>query len=365
MKRLVALILFILIYPSAFGRIRASGSLAPLAIKGIIDGYYAANVHGTEVINFGKQNGVGEETIGEILKLQKQPMPVKSSWLGSERPKSEKIQLNSPSILIFDSLENFKQTQGRINYQPRKFKRFSHLVYIPGADAKMIESHLTDDDLMDTVNFVVNETPQSIDLITSFLFSPVACYKNQWKIINRFTSERRRWENSDFYPEKYENLHKCELVIGRDPFGTIYSAFESHLNFSLTLSNIVKRQNFSFRYLAPIWLGWEDLYVIDLEPRKILIPPGELYGEYEKMLLPFEASSWIAIVVTIIGGILVVSFIKVFLPKIRSIIFGGKNSFPLINFISIVLNGSQITVLVDNAPRILLLTFMVWSLVVR
>jgi hypothetical protein len=106
-------------------------------------------------------------------------------------------------------------------------------------------------------------------------------------------------------------------------------------------------------------------YVTDIEMRKIYIPPGEIYGDYEKMLLPFDTCTWIAIAVTINVGFVGILIIKCLSARIQRLVFGANNFSLLMNFIDILINGGQNTNLVQNASRFFLLNFMIWSLIIR
>jgi hypothetical protein len=67
----------------------------------------------------------------------------------------------------------------------------------------------------------------------------------------------------------------------------------------------------------------------------------------------------------VFGTLVGIQIIK-FLPRrIKEFIFGKNNSAPMTNFISILINGSQHTVLIKNSSRYILLMFMVWSLIIR
>jgi hypothetical protein len=118
------------------------------------------------------------------------------------------------------------------------------------------------------------------------------------------------------------------------------------------------------------FLNMEDLktsntYVILIQPLKIFVPQGELYGDYEKMFLPFDDSTWIAIGLTIIVSSLAIQVIKWISPSNKEIFFGRNNPSPLMEFISILMNGSQPRSVIENAPRVFLLTFIFWSLIFR
>jgi hypothetical protein len=86
---------------------------------------------------------------------------------------------------------------------------------------------------------------------------------------------------------------------------------------------------FGYFYEANHWLT--DIHILDIEPRKIFIPPGEVYGEYEKMQLPFDAATWIGIVITLFVSSLAIFLIKMFCRSNQEIFFGRNNGSPFMN----------------------------------
>ena len=80
--------------------------------------------------------------------------------------------------------------------------RNQHLVYVPGLTTSDIIQTFDDAFEMDRVNFLMNETDNSIDLVTGYMFSPQACKKVQLKTINRFDFQTLEWGNSIFLPKE-------------------------------------------------------------------------------------------------------------------------------------------------------------------
>jgi hypothetical protein len=141
------------------------------------------------------------------------------------------------------------------------------------------------------------------------------------------------------------------------------------LNFSMKI--YVKRDdsfetmNFNFKGVSFSYGGRLNMFVMHIESRKILVPPGELYSDYEKMILPFETITWIAICLTISISVATIFVLKLRPKELQRVIFGSNNSSPLMNFVSIVLNGSQHTSLIETVPRMCLAVFLMWSLIFR
>jgi hypothetical protein len=332
----------------------------------MIDEYFAKNVHEIEVINFGVRNGRGEETIERLLRLGNERMPMKVIRDASKHLESDEYKLNESSIALFDSPENFNQTQHRIVFQQDDLFSHPHLVHIQNAEIEDIQVVAHKNFTIDKTTFLVHETLHSIQLVTSFMFTPEACHKNQFKVINRFTRGERRWENSKFYVEKYRNFYGCQLIEYPDTTIVSLSGYLNYTSMPVDIS-LFSIDNFTFfmHYFSSKMMTQFSTYVFNIEYQKILIPPGEVYGGYEKMFLPFENATWLAMALTVTTAILTILVVKLRPLKIQEVVFGRNNRSPLMNFVSILINGGQHTTIVETAPRICSMMAVFWSLIFR
>jgi hypothetical protein len=368
MKRFLVVLLFILVYSPLLDG--SKNSLAPAAIKTIIDRYFALTVREVEIINFGVANGLGKRAIDEVLKLGNISIAVRRSDVTEIQLKSELYQLRTSSILIFDSLPIFHRTFHSIKLITEYFESPRHLVYIPETSDRDLEVYFNVVKIStNQIDFLVNETPQSIDLVTTYLFTPVACMKPQWKVVNRFTRSENQWTNSQFFVEKFKNFHKCPawvLNYKNDDLTEMYSALASQFNATITkLPHGAHPSQGLFRFTQAEPPQLINFHVTHIETRKIFIPPGEVYGEYEKMLLPFDTPTWIGIGVTVSLSFLGILFLKMLSRKCRELFFGRNNESPFMNFVDILINGGQDRSLAENAPRIFLMTFVLCGLIFR
>lgn len=347
-------------------------SLAPLAISSIVNNYFVKSESEIDVIYFGVRGGVSEAFVQEILRNKQETIAIKLSKGGKEF--SWKNRLNISSITIFDSPQNFKEMAKSIKWLSNSKRRYKHLVHAPQLSRTDIINNIQDGFSIDNVNFIMNENDQSIELVSSFMFTRNKCHSNQLETINRFMKNTSRWVSRNFYPKKYQNLYGCILDVG------IYA--ESRIIQSL--KTIAKSFNFEIN-LIPIRAGEEtsnlDLifkqmasvnrnHLISSVPHLIdrvafAIPPGELYTPLEKMFLMFEFEVWIAIAITLLIGLVIIQLINCFSPKIQSFVFGKKIQTPTLNMISIFLNGGQLKVPGRNFARFIFILFIAWSLIIR
>jgi hypothetical protein len=355
--------LFILIYSSSAGRVTSSESLVPQAIKAVIDQYATADNREIEIINFGVKNGEGEKVIERVLKIEGMKLAIANTRDVREDFKGVMF-MKSPCILFFDSVENYYQSFQRVLFSSTTISYHHLFFYIHEAQLKDIEIRLGGSFFVGHVNILIESKEGSIELATLLMCSPEVCFKDFWEVINRFNRNEMKWENSDFFVDKYKNFHKCPLEVLGDMKG-LYLLLSDRLNFTPVVIDDWSKCLFYIINLGPNIAMLRQAHIMDILLTRIFIPLGEIYGSYEKMLLPFDTFTWVCIALTIFVSFCAIVFMQWFSPNNQEIIFGRNNRSLLMNFVSIILNGSQPRNLVENVPRIFLMTFMFWSLIFR
>jgi hypothetical protein len=228
---------------------------------------------------------------------------------------------------------------------------------------------------IDNVNFLMNESEKSIELVTGFVFSPKKCRFNQFLSINRFENSSMEWETSNFYPDKYRNLHKCDLTYRSDiknEFNIEVFEFYAKLVNATLLDKSPQKFHTDLPLMTFLYSTENKIpantmigYTYDIQKWVILIPPGDLYTNLEKMLAPFQSEVWIGIAVTLSIGFVAIQVIKCFGSKVKKFVFGSTIQTPTLNMINIFLNGSQVKVPGRNFARFIFLLFVFWCLVIR
>ena len=361
-------------------------SVVPYAINEVIKKHFlsptAKNPGIIDIMRFGK----------EIVKF-KDLLKIKSGTMTKTRfykfqddcnsvPKNIGYKLNEASIVLFGSKECFKALASRIVWNSNKAKRHHHLVYAPGLTshdvAKTFSKEFYSDGFrIDHVSFLVNETEKSIDLVSGFMFTEQACHQLQVKKINHFSLKTMEWENSIFYPKKYENFHGCELTMVR-VYGDIVDLhriiFQDHLNATVlqcsldttlnTPSDVCDLVSSQYPLYHP-----DQTFLIAYPHRDVaatfLISPGEPYTDLERMFMMFDDGLWIAIGVTLIGAASITLGLNFVSRRVKTFIAGRGIHSPTMNLISIFLNGAQARVPGESFARFLVILFIIWSMIIR
>ena len=182
-----------------------------------------------------------------------------------------------------------------------------------------------------------------------------------------------KWENSNFYPKKYENFHDCALTISvtsNDMFGLLKKVFEERLKAYLVPgydSDEAKKTCDLITIEYPVI----DQYGVFLSyPHRdkvltFMIGPGEPYTDLERMFKMFDFETWMAITATLIIGLLATLSLNFVSVKIKKFIAGRDVQCPTMNFIAIFLTGGQQQTPGRNFARFIFILFVIWSLIIR
>jgi hypothetical protein len=328
-----------------------------------------------DLIYFGKSHGPSEYLVQNILRGSNASKMVEVS--------NGNTRLNVSSILIFDSVQNFKNICKDIKWLSNPKVRHRHLVYAPNVSVSDVSESIKDGFDIDNVGFLMNETETSIELVSSFMFTEKKCKANQLKTINRFSVKRTmQWKKSIFYPKKYQDFHSCSLSVCYDQriglkaiertiihqlsdfynFKIVIKAFDAMNktaaiagNCDLVMLQIPNTRD--TRYIVSVTLESQNL--------KFVVPPGNPYSTFEKMFMMFDIQLWIAIIATLFACCGTIQVVNLMSPKVQDFVFGSKIQTPTLNLFNTFLCGGQNKTPGRNFARFVLMLFILWSLIIR
>lgn len=312
-----------------------------------------------------------KDLMQEVLKVPLDFSATKTVFNGTDL--SWNNRLNESSVLVFESVDVFIQNAGNIKWLSNPSLRHQHIVYCPGLTTDNIVENIPDGFEIDKVAFLMNETQTSIDLVSSFMFTPQKCRENQLVTVNRFNGKTLEWESDEFYPRKYGNLHSCNLTV---------CVPKPVTNFKITplLANLF---NFEANYVSKSLLKKTDLvedfvYSSALGSGTMFSSPvffstyvvvaplnGEPKTQFEKMFLMFDLEVWMAIAGVILFYAISIQVIKCCPIAVQNYIFGRNVRSPIMNLTDIFLNGGQCLVPGRNFARFMLVMVIFWSLIIR
>lgn len=97
----------------------------------------------------------------------------------------------------------------------------------------------------------------------------------------------------------------------------------------------------------------------------IFVPSGEKHSGYEKLLLPFDVVTWVCILITFSMAYTTVFLLNFTKPSIKTFVFGKNDKTPSLNIAIAFFVISQTTLPRTNFARYLLMTFIMYSMIIR
>jgi hypothetical protein len=92
-------------------------------------------------------------------------------------------------------------------------------------------------------------------------------------------------------------------------------------------------------------------------PTVLIIPPGELFSPYEKLVYPFQFNVWLSLALLVAGVLTFSSVYRKFLEK--------SFNLGVIDFLVVVVGGSYVKLSRKSYKRIILATFLIFFLIMR
>lgn len=303
------------------------------------------------------------------------------------------LRLEQSTVFIFTSFESFLKVEDFLDFHLDGPKQIEYLIYCPNLTSEIIEQNLPGDQF-NVRSYLVVENGD-VYLKTLKLFTASRCNKQQLVQLNKFSRKSMKWSTNQFFETIIKDFFGCQLKIGiarshlpasdyqlkedntHASHGYLINMLLSlspHLNFKIftkpfgvesqderfdmtTLTSIVDGN--SYKQNAIVLLFLESFM-------GIVIPPGEAYTEYEKLLLPFEETVWIYFGLTFFTSFSVIIIVKYCSSKsVQHLIFGKGISSPGLNIIVAFMGSGQMMLPKRIFPRFLLMIFILFSLVMR
>lgn len=323
---------------------------------------------------------------------------------------SSKSDIRKCSVVLINTFEEF---QGF--YQSITMKRFQSngLFIIVLMEGEILEI----DDMFEAFwsiqiynVIVVHETDDEVINVKTFMpFKAEKCSDTSSVLVNSFQNGRFTNDYGNLFPRKMHNLHNCPIRIsisnsskpaviinwndddtfklsGRDI--SFMTALSLSLNFTTNFTFIgvggyLYENGSAEGPLKAVMDGVADLAVSDcwLKANRLkfldsttsyisqqvifLTSPVKELSPYEKLVYPFTLVVWTLILIYFAIGFLVIFIINRQPQSVQSFVFGKRVKHPSLNLISGFIGGTQRILPGRNFARFILMSFLMYSLVIR
>lgn len=258
---------------------------------------------------------------------------------------------------------------------------------------------------------VIFEVKNGSVLVETFMpFQATNCSDTSPVLVNEFKDGSFIKGLKNLFPEKMKNLHKCQirLSIANDqkpfvvveklwPNGThkangqcitLIETLSERLNFKINYTfvgpagYIIENGSASGAFKA-LLDGVADMSITNwwLNPVRskffdsstsyasgsihFIIPPGKDLSAFDKLIFPFKTSVWILILLCFVVGFLVIFITRRQTKVVQNFVFGNDVKNHYLNLFIGFIGGAQTVLPRRNFARFLLMSFLLYSLVIR
>ncbi|KAG5669171.1 hypothetical protein PVAND_017065 [Polypedilum vanderplanki] len=393
------------------------------AMVDVIREFYIANDIKFDFIIYGTATNHINDVISEVTKKLTNEIPINIKHIES---KNWDHVLYQSAIIFTESKENIKNLHKNSikadknglslgNVFPKQFK---FLVYID----KIEDFSNAEDETFPKISYMLPDIRMfeffikmdnvSINLTAHVLFSPDMCGKFQLKLLNSYNLKSQKWENELKIFNHFDNFHGCLMTFIVEPAIFWYTdeylskeipilefAFKNLKLRGLTheiVEKLTKDVNITGHYSIldrqskHYWSGSKNFvgfypigsYLYSSEiVRSIeyahfsypiyafkiyyLVTQNDFYTNYEKLLMPFDFTTWILLSATIslAFGIILISF---GFPKwLQTLIHGAGIKDPAFNTIGVIFGIAQVKLPRESGNRLMLALFLWFCLIFR
>jgi len=246
---------------------------------------------------------------------------------------------------------------------------------------------------------------ETFALLSLEWFSEKACNRAQLTVVNEFNKTEKKWQKALKIGEKFKNFYGCMLTIDvankyrhtlfdsnhhlsgpvidifkgmsvRGNFTPYFQQVETYLdrNFSI---HIAQKLDTNYDMIPNIVLSLQHVISPEVfetihfttqfhgKVASFFISSPEPYSAYEKLLLPFDDTTWIFFIAVFLYSFLSIVVINLVSRNFQDMFYGENVNTPAFNVVGTFFGISQTTLPEANFPRILLMTFILYCLVLR
>jgi hypothetical protein len=392
------LLLFILVYAAdSYQNLKPIKNKYVVTAKAFKSAIYACFTHFNitfDILIVGKKDSAIDDKVNEIRKRH-------STIVTTIRriKKGQNFRFRQSAIVFGNKLSYFHNLAKLVKHHPQELR---FLFYTKSLKEFKLDQSLTNSALfhkkLDPFTFFFHENDKKIDYLTYEWtyewFTEKACNKKQKKILNTFDKKTLKWKKPfDLSYKKFRNFHGCEIVamesfdsyIGK--FGKVQGrAFDildivgSVANFTVyrqpgrmkkenlvidAHNNLMRKPQVIVSMSVSITLLFHSTAAFANKPYTMMITRGEPFGPWEKLLLPFDRTTWWMLVMTFGIAFSVILLVNRAPKKLQIIIYGRAVTTPAYNVVGTFFGVSQSRLPQTNFPRMVLMFFILFCLVIR
>lgn len=370
-----------------------------IAVNDIVQRYLVPNNLPFKIISTCENYACSELSFEIVKYLHKRNSNFSFSigFFQTRKSHNHTIALKTSVIFILDSYEDLSALNQRIKMINIDYTNFHHFVIFKNFNRsleflKLVENYQFYVNIINYESFLYRDNfDLNLKLLTVKRFPSSFDCSPKIILVNEFSTRTKKWSTQDFGLISTRKLNKCRLGIsypesGREGAYTIpkiFSYLKSIYEYETDFVPVSEGEKFvrdsksnrimfspsilPIRFQA---IRLQSIFVIPLEHEEFtfLLPLGSLYTPLEKLLLPFDVTTWVFFILFLIVGFTITFLLNLTIGteenSIKTFIF--RNGLTACLNGLIIFFGQSNTILPSRSfPRYFLMLFIIYCLVIR
>lgn len=292
------------------------------------------------------------------------------------------INLTRSSIFLFESGSSYARILNMLKMHNIEYMKIRHFAVI-NVIGNMRLGHAGIASSIYVTNLLIHQN----DLHLNLGQFTTKCGTNseimiKFQLINAFRSDSLSW-TTDVFELTYPmiNLNGCnynvmckscfhdqkqkKLKLIDSDYLKLLGVMEERLNFNATLVDATSSYHFVFDLILFKGESLFHTFVIATAEFTLIFSTGEPYSQIEKLTIPYDTESWIAISITFSIGFLIILLLKNCKIELQNFVFGLSVKTPTFNMIKTFFGQSQNIEPRGTFARYLLMMFILFCLIIR
>lgn len=312
-----------------------------------------------------------------------------------DEARTKEIELSRSTIIFSEQDFTINRMLGKVKMKNIDYLKFHHYIVVRKISKPRMNIGLTEITETDTVlysSFLVQETPDFIVVKAVFLFDDNYCDAVIKPIIDLSSViiPNKSIDYNFYDRSKVKQYNFCEFKIFKEDFeiGTrsIFIDFLFDIlskKFNFTIEYIYRSQQdtvpFLFKYyirnldtLTRLYENTSSLgstgfqfVLVSVHEMALLVSIGEPYGMFDKLLIPFDLATWLAILFSFVVAFIVILCLKLLDIGVQRFVFGTFVTTPVLNVVAVFFGQDQTILPGRNFARYILMMYILFCIIIR
>ncbi|KAG5668364.1 hypothetical protein PVAND_016305 [Polypedilum vanderplanki] len=221
---------------------------------------------------------------------------------------------------------------------------------------------------------------QLVKLITFEWFQSDFCDKKNIKYLNNFDIKSMTWKKPLKNYEKYKNFNQCPITTAESfwideneekytsRYGEFFHIVAEQANFTLKIVQLSEKEtHFKINYGYSTEINSRIILTSPIWTHNIglMVTKGEKYTDYEKLLMPFDFTTWCLLLGTFCTAFLLIFIINKMNKNVQKVVYGEGVTMPSLNVVSTFFGIAQTKLPKLDFARFILINFICFCLIFR